>query len=53
MIVGELGMGDLFRPGGGVGAAEDVEVGFYFLVDSFGFSVGLGMVGGGEREDVV
>ena len=28
--------------------AEDVEIGFEFLIGSFGFSVGLRVVGGGE-----
>jgi len=53
VVVGELGVRDLLRPGRGVGATEDAEIGFYFLVDSFSFSIGLGMVGGGEGEVIV
>ena len=26
---------------------EDMEISFYFLIGSFGLSVGLGMIGGG------
>ena len=39
VIVGELGMGDLFGPRGRVGATEDAEISFYFLVDMFSFSI--------------
>jgi len=30
-----------------------VEIGFYFLVDLFHFSIGLGVVGGGKGEIIV
>ena len=36
--------------GSRIGAAEDLKVSFYFLVDSFCFSVRLRVVGGGEGE---
>ena len=53
VIVGELSVGDRFRPRCGVIAAEDSEIGFNFLVDSFRLAIGLGVIGGGEREVVV
>ena len=48
VIVGEFGMGDVISPRSGVVPTKDPKVRFYFLVYSFGFSVRLGMVGGGE-----
>ena len=51
--MGEFGMGDFLGPGRGVGATEDAEVSLHFLVDSFSFSVGLGMVGGRKEEVIV
>ena len=53
VIVGEFRVGDGFRPRCRVIAAEDTEVGFNFLVDSFSFAVRLRVIGGGEREVVV
>ena len=47
MIVGEFGVGDVISPRSGVVSAEDSKVRFHFLVYSFGFSVRLGVVGGG------
>ena len=35
---------DLFGPVRGVCSTENSEVGFKFLVDSFGFSISLGVV---------
>ena len=49
----KFGVGDLFRPRGRVISAEDSEIGFDFLVHTFGFSIRLGVVGGGEGEVVV
>jgi len=51
--VGKFGMGNLFKPRGGVSATEDAEISLHFLVDTFGFSVGLRVVGGGKGEVVV
>jgi len=51
--MGEFGVRDLFGPRGRVCATEDVEVSFYFLVNTFGFSVGLWVVGSGKGEIVV
>ena len=48
VIVGEFGVGDVIGPRSRVVSTEDPKVRFYFLVYSFGFSVRLGMVGGGE-----
>ena len=53
VVVGEFSVGDRFGPRCGVIAAEDSEVGFNFLVDSFRLAVGLGVVGGGEGEVIV
>ena len=51
--MGEFGVRDLFGPRGRVCATEDAEVGLYFLVNTFGFSVGLWMVGSGKGEVVI
>ena len=48
VIVGEFGVGDVISPRSGVVPTEDPKVCFYFLVYSFGFSIGLGMVGSRE-----
>ena len=53
VIVGEFCVGDRFGPRCGIIAAEDTEVGFDFLIDSFSFAVGLRVVGSGEGEVVV
>ena len=48
MIVSKFCVGDVIGPGSGVISTEDPQVSFDFLVYSFGFSVKLGVVGGGE-----
>ena len=48
VIVGEFGMGDVIGPRSRVIPTEDPEVSFNFLVYPFGFTIGLGVVGGGE-----
>ena len=48
VIMSEFGVGDVISPRSGVVPTEDLEVCFYFLVYSFGFSIRLGMVGSGE-----
>jgi len=53
VVVGEFGVGDLFGPRGRVCATEDAEISFYFLIDMFGLSIGLGVIGGGKGEVVV
>ena len=53
VIVGEFGVRKSFGPRRRVGTAEDAEIGFYFLVDTFSLSIGLGMVGGGKGEIIV
>ena len=53
VVVGKLCMGDLINPGTRVGPAEDPKVRFDLLVDTFCFTVGLGVIGGGEGEVIV
>ena len=53
VIVGEFGVGDLVSPGTRVGPTEDLKVRFNLLVDMFGFTVRLEVVGNGEGEIVV
>ena len=48
VIVSEFGVGNVIGPRSGVVPAEDLEVRFDFLVYSFGFSVRLRVIGGGE-----
>ena len=48
MIVGKFGMGDVIGPGSRVVSAEDPKVCFDFLVYPLSFSVGLGVISGGE-----
>jgi len=53
VVVGEFGQGDLFGPRRRVCCTKDTKVGLNFLVDSFGFSVGLRVVGGGEGKVII
>ena len=48
VIVSEFGVGDVIGPGSRVISTEDSEVRFDFLVYLFGFSIQLGLIGGGE-----
>ena len=48
VIVSEFGVGDVIGPGSRVISTEDSEVRFDFLVYLFGFSIRLGLIGGGE-----
>ena len=48
----EFGEGDMLCPGSRVGAAKDPKIGFYLLIDSFSFSVGLRMIGSGKGKFV-
>ena len=48
VIVGEFSEGDVLSPGSGVRAAEDPQIGFYFLVHAFSLPISLRVVGGGE-----
>ena len=41
VIVGEFCEGNVLCPGSGIRATEDPKVSFYFLVDSFCFSICL------------
>ena len=51
--MGEFGVRDFICPGTGVGPAEDLKVRFNLLVDTFCFTVRLGVIGGGEGKIVV
>ena len=53
VVMSEFCVGDRFRPGCGIIAAEDMKVGLDFLVDSFRFAIGLRVIGGREGEVVV
>ena len=53
VIMHEFSMGYRFRPRCGIIAAEGAKVGFYFLIYSFCFAVGLRMVSGREEEVIM
>ena len=53
VIVSEFCMGDRFGPRCRIIAAEDTKVGFDFLVDSFSFTIRLGVIGGGEGKVIM
>ena len=53
VVVHEFGVGDLIGPGTRVGPAEDLKVCFYFLIDMFSFSIGLGVIDSGEGKIIV
>ena len=44
VVVDELGHGDMVSPGFRVRTAEDMEIGFDFLIESLRFSVSLRVV---------
>ena len=51
--MGKFRVGDLVSPGTRVGPAEDPKVCFNLLVDTFCFTVRLGVIGGGQGEVIV
>ena len=53
VIVREFCVGDLVGPRTWVRSAEDLKVHFNFLIDTFCFTVGLWVVGGGKGEVVI
>ena len=53
VIVGEFCVGDRFGPRCGIIAAKDAKVSFDFLIDSFGFAVGLRVISSGKGEVVM
>ena len=53
VIVGKLSMRYRICSQDGIISTEDLKVSFDFLVDSFSFSIRLGVVGGREGEVVV
>ena len=48
VIVGEFCKGDVLSPRSGVGTAEDLKIGLYFLVHMFSLPISLRVVGSGE-----
>ena len=52
VIVSKFSLGDIISPRSGVVPAEDPKVHLNFLIYPFGFSIRLGVVGGGEGEVV-
>ena len=48
VIVGEFCEGDVLSPRSRVRAAEDLKIGFYFLVHTFRLPISLRVIGGGE-----
>ena len=53
VVMGKFGESYRVSPRGGVISAEDSKVSFNLLIDSFSFSVRLGMVRGRQGEVVV
>ena len=53
VVMCEFGVGNRFQSGCGIIAAEHAKVGFYLLIYSFCFAVGLRMVSGREGEVIV
>ena len=49
----EFCMQDFVCPGARAGPTEDLKVCFNLLVDTFHFSVGLGMIGSGQGEVII
>ena len=47
-VVNKFSGGEEMRPFLRVVGAKDVKISFYFLIRSFGLSIHLGVVGGGE-----
>ena len=52
VVVGEFDKGNVLSPGSRVRAAEDPKISFYFLVNTFSFSISLRVIGGGEGKFV-
>ena len=48
VIVGKFSKGDVLSPRSGVRATEDPQIGFHFLVHTFGLPISLRVVGHGE-----
>ena len=48
VIVGEFYEGNVLCPGSSIGTTEDPEIGFYFLVNLFCFSISLRVIGSGK-----
>ena len=53
VVVSKFGVSNRICPSGRAISTEDSKVCFYFLVDSFRFSISLGMVGGRESEVIL
>ena len=48
VIMSKFSVGDVVSPRSRIVPTEDPKVSFDFLVYPFGFSIGLGVIGGGE-----
>ena len=53
VVVGEFSVGDRFGPRCCIIAAKDTKISLDFLIDSFGFTIGLRVISGGKGEIVV
>ena len=53
MVVGELCMRDFIGPGTWIGSTEDLKVCLNLLVDTFCFTIRLGVIGSREGEVVI
>ena len=53
VIVGEFCVGDLVGSGSWVRSAEDPQVSFNLLIDTFSFTIKLWVVDGGKGEVIV
>ena len=53
VVVGELCIGNLVSPGTQVRSIKDPKVHFNLLVDTFCFTIGVRVIGGGEGEVIV
>ena len=51
--MGKLHVGDFISLGTWIGSTEDLKVSFNLLVDTFCFTVGLEVIGGGEGEVII
>ena len=49
VIMSKFSMGDVVSPRSGIAPTEDPKICFYFLVYLFGFTIRLGVVGGGKE----
>ena len=53
VVVHEFGMGNRLKQRCGIIATEDAKIGFYFLVYSFSFTIGLWVISGGKGKVIM